>query len=205
MLVHGAGSGPWGFDGWRDRFEGLEVDAVDLHAGLVVARASMLNYAAAVAARASLLPPPVGICGWSMGGLAALMAAARAEPARLVLLEASPPREAQRGRHDVRLDEGTFDPEQVYGPFPPGVRSRPESTLARAERARGIPVPALACPTLVVYGDEFAVERGRELARVYGADDLHLPGLDHWSLVREERVRREVARWLAAPLARGGV
>jgi len=34
---------------------------------------------------------------------------------------------------------GSFDPEVVYGPFPRGMRARPESSQARAERKRGRP------------------------------------------------------------------
>jgi len=196
LLVHGAGSGPWVFDRWAQRFGDVEVETVDLQAGLVVARASMLNYAAAVVARAHLLPTPVALVGWSMGGLAALMAAERAGAERLVLLEASPPAEVQGIRHDLALEQGTFDPEEIYGAFPPGLPSRPESTLARAERARGISVPTLPCPTLVAFGDEFPDDRGRDLVRTYNAEELHVPGLDHWGLVRDEGVADAVARWL---------
>ena len=194
LLVHGAGSGPWVFEGWGDSFPGLDLDAVDLQAGLVVERASMSNYAAAVAARAALLPPPVALCGWSMGGLAVMMAAARVEPEFLVLLEPSPPREVQGFQPGARVEEGTFDPQQVYGAFPPDVRARPESALARGERQRGISVPSLAgLSTLVVYGDEFGGPRGRALARFYGTEECYLPGVDHWGLVREPEVRRAVA------------
>ena len=196
LLVHGAGSGPWVFDGWAERLGDVEVEAVDLHAGLVVARASMLNYAAAVVARAHLLPAPVALVGWSMGGLAALMAAERAGAERLVLLEASPPAQVQGTNPDVTLEEGEFDPEEIYGVFPPGMPSRPESTLARAERARGISVATIRCPSLVAFGDEFPDDRGRRLARAYGAEELHLPGLDHWGLVGDEGAAGAVARWL---------
>jgi hypothetical protein len=44
VLVHGAGSGPWVFDGWADDFPGVSVHAVDLHEGLDVAQASMTDY-----------------------------------------------------------------------------------------------------------------------------------------------------------------
>ena len=74
------------------------------------------------------------------------------------------------------------------------MRARPESSLARAERKRGISIPSLPCPALVAYGDEFAEERGHALAAHYGAEELHLPGLDHWGLVLDERVREELGR-----------
>jgi hypothetical protein len=132
-----------------------------------------------------------------MGGLVALLAAPRVEAAALVLLEASPPAEVQGTDEGVRPAPGTFDPEAAYGPFPPGIRARPESSLARAERRRGISVPALPCPALVVYGDEFPDDRGRALAGAYGAEELHLPGLDHWGLVRDPRAAAAVAAWLS--------
>jgi pimeloyl-ACP methyl ester carboxylesterase len=198
LLVHGAGSGPWVFDGWPASFPALDVVAVDLHAGLDVALASMADYARRVEEAAASLAPPVSLCGWSMGGLVVLMAAARARPHRIVLLEASAPAEVQGVHDDVVAQPGSFAPEAVYGRFPRGMRARPESALARAERKRGIPVPALRCPSLVVYGDEFPDDRGVALARLYGSSTAAFPGLDHWGLVRDESVRAAVARFLAA-------
>jgi pimeloyl-ACP methyl ester carboxylesterase len=186
------------FDGWAAAFPGVEVEAVDLHAGLNVGEAAMANYAAVVARAADPLPRPVAICGWSMGGLAAMLAARPAGAARLVLLEPSPPGEIQGFDPDVSLERGTFDPEDTSGPFPAGVRPRPESRLARSERKRGVSVPSLPCPTLVAYGDEHADARGRAVARVYSSEELFLPGLDHWSLVRDARVAAAVSAWLEA-------
>ena len=191
-MAHGAGSGPWVFDGWPDAFPGMDVAAVDLQAGLNLAEASMTNYAAVVARATEWLPRPVAICGWSSGGLAAMMAARQAEADLLVLLEASPPGEVQGFDESVPVEPGTFDPEETYGAFPPGMRARPESSLARAERKRGISVPALPCPALVVYGDGLAEERGRRLAAYYGAEELAFPGLDHWGLVLDEQVRNRL-------------
>jgi hypothetical protein len=85
----------------------------------------------------------------------------------------------------------------VYGRFPSGIRSRPESSLARAERKRGISVPALPWPALVIYGDEFRDERGTALVRLYRAEGRYFGGLDHWGLVLDRRVRRAVAEFLA--------
>jgi pimeloyl-ACP methyl ester carboxylesterase len=70
LFVHGAASGPWVFDGWLDRFASARTEAVDLHAGLDVARASMRDYADRVALAAEVLPRPLAVCAWSMGGLA---------------------------------------------------------------------------------------------------------------------------------------
>jgi pimeloyl-ACP methyl ester carboxylesterase len=195
--VHGAGSGPWVFDGWGETFH-VELDALDLHAGLNVAEASMLNYEAAVACAAGLLPRPLGVVGWSMGGLAAMMAAHRVDAEALVLLEPSPPGEVQGFDGGIALEPSTFDPEATYGAFPAGVEARPESSLARAERKRGISVPQLRGQVLVVAGREFPVERGSALADFYGADLLELPEASHWDLVRDPAVRSQVAASLSA-------
>ena len=172
-------------------------EAVDLQEGLDVARASMHDYAERVERSAEVLPRPVAICAWSMGGLVAMMAAQRVEPDCLVLLEPSPPAEIQGTDPDVELDRGTFDGEASYGAFPAGVRSRPESRLARAERKRGISVARLAGPALVISGREFAMERGRLVAERYGCDEVTFPELDHWGLVLDVGVPDVVAQHLA--------
>jgi dienelactone hydrolase len=181
------------FDGWAEAFPNVEVEAVDLHAGLSVAEAAMSNYAAVLVRAAEWLPRPLALCGWSSGGLAAMLAARPAEADLLVLLEASPPGEVQGFDETVPLVPGTYDPEAAYGAFPPGILARPESSLARAERKRGVSIPSLPCPALVVYGDEFAEERGQRLAAQYDAEELAFAGLDHWGLVLDERVRRELS------------
>jgi pimeloyl-ACP methyl ester carboxylesterase len=185
------------FDGWPDAFPDVEVEAVDLMAGLNVAEASMSNYAAVIVRAAEWLPRPLALCGWSSGGLAAMMAARQAEADLLILLESSPPGEVQGFDESVPLRPGTFDPEETYGRFPPGMRARPESLFARAERKRGVSVPELPCPVLVVSGDESPEERGRALAARYGAEELAFPGLDHWGLVLDERVRERLASYLS--------
>src|SRR5919107_4952046 len=117
LLVHGAGSGPWVFDGW-------EGEAIDLQAGLNVGAASMLNYEAAGACDAGLVPRPLCLVGWSMGGLAAMMAARRIDPDTLVLLEPSPPAEVQGLDGSVVSEAGAFHPEGTYGGLPPGIPNR---------------------------------------------------------------------------------
>lgn len=195
LALHGAGSGPWIFDDWV--LPGHDLEALDLQAGLNVAAASMLNYEAVATRGCDALERPFTLLGWSMGGLVAMMAARRAAPDALVLLEPSPAGESAAFDESVVPHEGTYDPEEAYGDFPPGVRSRPESAYARAERRRGVSVPLLPTRTLVVYGDEFPEERGLGVVRCYAADGLHVPGLDHWGLVREPRVRAVVAEWLS--------
>jgi pimeloyl-ACP methyl ester carboxylesterase len=189
VLVHGAGSGPWIFDEWRHR--SLAVAAVDLQQGLDVGTASMSDYARVVVEACAHVRGPVALCGWSMGGLVAMMAARAIQAAALVVIEPSPPAEVQ-GRQDVADTTGAFDPEEIYGPFPPRIPSRPEAARARADRKRGISVPALPQRSLVVYGDDFEHERGRALAHHYGVAEAHFPGLSHWDLVVDPRVRERV-------------
>jgi pimeloyl-ACP methyl ester carboxylesterase len=196
LLVHGAGSGPWVYDGWAGSFPGVHVLAVDLQDGLDVALASHGDYVRKVVEAAVAVPGPVALCGWSMGGLVVLQAARLMRPHSVVLLEASAPAEVQGCNPETEIVDGGFDPETVYGRFPEGMRARPESARARAERKRGISVPSLPCPSLVVYGDDFRDERGTALVRLYGSDERHFPGLDHWDLVRNPEVRAAVAEWL---------
>ena len=196
VLVHGAGSGPWVYAGWEKHFPGVRTVAVDLQEGFDVRTASHDDYAHRVAAAASSLPGPTSLCGWSMGGLVVLQAALLITPHSVVLLEASAPAEVQGTNPDTEIVDGSFDPEVVYGPFPHGMIARPESTRARSERKRGISVPTLPCPSLVISGDDFPDERGRLIARLYGSDHRHFPGLDHWDLVRNSIVPEAIASWL---------
>jgi pimeloyl-ACP methyl ester carboxylesterase len=195
LLVHGAGSGPWVYDGWQGFFPSVTVVAVDLQEGLHVATASHADYAKVVIDVAAQLCAPVALCGWSMGGLVVLNAAERVRPHSVVLLEPSPPAEVQGYNPDAELVAGVFDSEAVYGQFPRGMPARPESSFARGERKRGISVPGLPCSSLVVYGNEFPDERGRAIARLYGSDELVFPDLNHWGLVRDPRVPMKIHEW----------
>jgi hypothetical protein len=56
-------------------------------------------------------------------------------------------------------------------------------------------VPALGCRTLVVYGDEYAEERGRPVAALYGAEELQLAGASHWDLVLGKKAAEAVVQW----------
>lgn len=197
MLVHGAGSGPWIWSGWEDAFPGMIVSPVDLHSRRDVGGTSMWDYVATIYEAAEVLPTPLALCGWSMGGLLVAMAAATLRPEAVVMIEPSPPAEVRGEDHDVPLERGTYDPEEVYGPFPPGTAPRPESTLARGERRRGISVPSLPCRSLVVGGRRFGEERGRRVAELYGSEHVEFPDLDHFDLVLDPSVPPVVARFLA--------
>jgi pimeloyl-ACP methyl ester carboxylesterase len=196
LLIHGAGSGPLIFANWFPWFPRIEVRAVDLQENLDIEHAAMGDYAAVVVEAAHRLAGSVALCGWSMGGLVAMLASQQVRPHRLVLIEPSPPAEIQGAHLDAELVPGRFDPEEVYGQFPPGQAARAESSLARSERKRGISVPSVPCPTLVVYGSEFPIDRGWDVAKVYGAEELCFPDLDHWGLITDNRVPQAIARYL---------
>jgi dienelactone hydrolase len=201
VFVHGAGSGPWVYRDWPETFPELRTVAVDLQEGLDVARAGHDDYARLVTETAKELPSPVVLCGWSMGGLVVLQASQQVEPHSVILLEASPPAEIQGFNPDTEVEDGAFDPEVVYGGFPEGMPARLESSRARAERKRGISVPTLPCPSLVVCGESFPEERGAALARLYQSSQLRFSGLDHWDLVLDPQVRTAVAKWLGITAA----
>jgi pimeloyl-ACP methyl ester carboxylesterase len=196
VLIHGAGSGPEVFDSWPEAFPGARVAAVDLQVGLDVGRASMDDYADRLVEAAGALPRPMALCGWSMGGLVALMAAGSLDPGAVVLLEPSPPAEVQGLHPEVGVRGGTFNPEDVYGDFPAGMRTRAESLRARADRKRGVSVPVLLCPSLVVCSSEFAADRGKVIAGLYGSKLLEFPELDHWGLVLDRNVRTVIVEFL---------
>jgi len=140
-----------------------------------------------------------------MGGLVVLQAAQQFVPHSVILLEASPPAQIQGFNPHTEIEDGAFDPEVVYGPFPDDMQARPESSRARAERKRGISIPDLSCPSLVIYGDSFPSERGTALASLYQSDKLNFPGLDHWDLVLAPQVRTAIADWLGRDCPVNGV
>lgn len=99
VMVHGAFCGGWAFDAFRRPFEaeGYRVETPDLRGhgpgepASAVIGLSMSDYARDIAARIAEAPAPPVLVGHSMGGLVAMMAAARAEVSALVLLAPSPP------------------------------------------------------------------------------------------------------------------
>ena len=196
LLVHGACTGPWIFDGWARSFPGATVAAIDLQAGLQLERASMELYAGAVVAEAGRLPWPLLLCGYSMGGLVALMAAAETlRPELLVMIEPFPPAEVGGFHPEISRSPGLVQPDGADS-ADRHVRLRPDSALAAAERQRGISVPPpLSFRSLVVFDDRSGEERGRAIARLYGSDELPFSGLDDVELVLDERVPDAIARY----------
>ena len=99
VMVHGAFCGGWVFDAFSTPFReaGHRVIAPDLpghearERAVPVAGLSMRDYARAVAGLAVALEAPPVLIGHSLGGLVALLAAARAPTAGVILLAPSAP------------------------------------------------------------------------------------------------------------------
>ena len=97
IMVHGGFCGGWAFEAFRRPFEaaGHVCLTPDLRGhgdgGRGVAGVSMSDFAADIAALIEAEPEPPVLVGHSMGGLVAMMAAAKAPVRALVLLAPSPP------------------------------------------------------------------------------------------------------------------
>ena len=98
LFIHGAFGQAANFEPWADYFRaaGFHCTALSLPGHgpsdpQILARASLGDYLAAVAAAASALPAPPVIVGHSMGGFLALLHAAGSECAGLVLVAAPAP------------------------------------------------------------------------------------------------------------------
>jgi pimeloyl-ACP methyl ester carboxylesterase len=234
LLIHGAANAAWVWDFWRPELASLGWDAnvLDLRGhGLSLpvdfATVTMEDYVADVESVAAQMGARLGtepvLIGWSMGGLVAMMYAAKhRETPALVVLAPSPPLQVQ-GRSDpeeVRRTPGApFGPE-LYGIYPDDPeRSRPalvdltdeeakavlknsagtlESGFARRQRKRGIDIPAgsIRCPSLVVYGESdehFPPDLNHRISLFLAADSLAVPNAGHWGLVYSERAVREAA------------
>ncbi len=207
ICIHGAGSGPWVFAGWGADFPQWEVVAPDLQKGLHLATASMADYAAAIrlASEGAGGAPQTVLCGWSMGGLVALMAANILRPTAAVVLEPSLPAELKQRHSDASPMPGTFDPADVYGHWPGDPPTRRESSFALIERERGVSVPAVPCPLLVIASGTYLATRGRNAATFYGGDYIEFEDLHHVALVGDARVRHAVARWISEVVSGDGV
>jgi hypothetical protein len=113
------------------------------------------------------------------------------------LLEASAAAEIQGSNPCIELVAGTFNPDEIYGPSAFAFPSRRESSVARAERKRGIAIPSLPCPTLVIYGEEFRTERGEAIARFYRTEAHFFEGRSHCDLVLDPEVRERISDFLS--------
>ena len=207
VLVHGAAnsSGVWTF--WQQQLaqRGWPSYAVDLRGHgdsgpEDISSTTMEDYADDICRVLEELRRPAVVVGWSMGGLASLMAAARGGWQACIALAPSTP--ARQVDATVELRTGEFGPEE-YGitSVDPNTQRgmsdlvreerlvalsslSKESRMARDQRRRGIVIESLPCPLLLVTGTrdrEWPAERYEGLW--LPADRLMLHGSSHWGLV----------------------
>ncbi len=229
MFVHGAANSARIWELWQREVaaRGWPSHAVDLrgHGASPAAdlgATSMADYADDVTMVARHFGPPPVLVGWSMGGLAALMAAARGGVDAWIGLGPSPPARARDPALPLRA--GRFGPEE-YGITSRDVADQPtmpdldeaermvalaslgeESRYARDDRKAGIVVPSLACPALVVVGtvdQTFPPATYRDFP--FAADVIVAEGASHWGLVLNRRVLSRIVpavlSWLEKRLA----
>jgi pimeloyl-ACP methyl ester carboxylesterase len=239
LFIHGAANGAWVWDFWRREMKALgwEANVLDLRGHGVsmpvdFETVTMEDYVSDVE---SVMPQiearfglPPALLGWSMGGLVAMMCAAKHEeiPA-LVLFEPSPPEQVQGRATATALRNfpiTAIGPEDygLYPDDPAGSRSAlyglteaeagvvlehsrgaQESGLARRQRKSGVNIAAgaIRCPVLVVYGkhgDQFSDEMSRKTALLLGAQATSLGDVSHWGLVYSEEVVRRAAPEVSA-------
>jgi pimeloyl-ACP methyl ester carboxylesterase len=240
VLVHGAANSAIVWTFWQRELaaRGFASYAIDLRghgasAGIDLSRTSMRDYADDVAALFGQLAARPIVIGWSMGGLVAMLAAARssgesprslaaARHAPIGCIGLAPSTPAKYADGNARLREGEFDAAE-YGITSDDPDDQPampdldreeriialtslgrESRYARDERAAGVVVDALACPLLVVTGSaDTQWPRSRY-------DDLHLPAdyatidaASHWGLVLSRRALAKLVPATVAWIERG--
>ena len=223
LLVHGAANSSVVWQFWQPALarRGWSSYAVDLrgHGRSVgsIDGASMSDYADDVTAVADQLSETTVVVGWSMGGLVAMMVAARGRARACVGLAPSTP--AVERDDTVEIRPGVFGPEE-YGitsedpaeqPVMPDLdieerlialkSASPESRTARDDRKAGVVIASLPCPLMVVTGSEdWSWPRSAYAEMQLPADYLESLGSSHWGLVLNRRLlpdlSNRVADWL---------
>jgi pimeloyl-ACP methyl ester carboxylesterase len=211
VLVHGAANSSrvWAF--WQTELArlGWTSYAVDLRghgesSPVDLSHTVMADYADDVLALSRQLACRPVLIGWSMGGLAAMLAAAAGDAPAYVGLGPSLP--ARVRDTSLVLRTGTFGPEE-YGILSADPNDQPtmpdldleerviavaslsrESRRARDDRKAGIVITGLPCPALIVTGSaDVIVPRGIYAELPVTADFLEGNGASHWGLVLNRR------------------
>jgi pimeloyl-ACP methyl ester carboxylesterase len=217
LFIHGAANGAWVWESWRASLSALghRPIVIDLRGhgrSLPVdfTTLTMDDYVADVESVTPQVEARMGqhpiIAGWSMGGLIAMMYAARhPETPALVLFAPSPPVEVG-GRADpakVRATPTTAFGPELYGLYPDNyqrsrraLRDLTEGEARkvlenRRQRQRGISIDAgsISCPTLLVYGEnDTAIDpsSSRAVGAYLGAETVAVPEVGHWAPIMGE-------------------
>lgn len=222
VLVHGAANSAIVWSYWQPALaeRGWSSHAVDLRghgrsAPIDLSSTTMADYADDVARAARTLRAAPVVLGWSMGGLAGLMAAAVCGARAWVGLAPSMPAPARHASAVLR--RGVFGPDE-YGVTSRDVADQPampdldhderavalaslglESRLARDERSAGVVVDVPACPLLILTGtaDTFWPTKRYDTLHV-PADRVDIDGASHWGLVLNRRVLPMMVEHVAA-------
>ena len=225
LLVHGSANSAAVWQFWQEALaqRGWSSYAVDLrgHGKSLgsVDGASMSDYADDVAIVAKDLSEMPVVMGWSMGGLVAMIVAARGLARACVGLAPSMPASTRDER--VRIRRGVFGPEEygITSKNPVDQLAMPdldleerlialeaassESRTARDDRKAGIVIPLLPCPLLVVTGSEDRDwPRSRYACMHLPTEYLESRGSSHWGLVLNRRLLPQtssrIVDWLDA-------
>jgi pimeloyl-ACP methyl ester carboxylesterase len=222
VLVHGAANSASVWTYWQRELaaHGFASYAIDLRGHgasdpIDLSRTTMQDYADDVVSLMRQLPLPPVVMGWSMGGLAAMMAAA-SHPA-LAYVGLAPSTPALERKSAKVLSPGEYGAEYY------GITNRDpdaeqpamfdldreeramalaslckESAYARGDRAAGVVVQELGCPALIVTstGDR-QWPRSRYDGMHLPVEHLSVEGASHWGLVLSRRIVVETAQRVA--------
>jgi pimeloyl-ACP methyl ester carboxylesterase len=243
LFIHGAANGAWVWDAWRRELKGRGWQAIvlDLRGHgrslpIDMSEVTMEDYVADVESVTGQVASATGahpvIAGWSMGGLVAMMYAAKhQETPGLLLFSPSPPEEVagKASLEEVRRTPNTpFGPE-LYGVYADDAEASRaalsdlteaeaaavlansagavESGFARRQRKRGISIPpgSIRAPALLVHGEaetDKSPELNRRLALYLGAARIEASGVGHWGIVYSEKTVQDLAPEVAGWLER---
>jgi pimeloyl-ACP methyl ester carboxylesterase len=224
VLVHGAANSAGVWTHWQAMLAdaGWPSYAIDLrgHGNSTaqdLSNASMKDYADDVILLGRQLDARPAIIGWSMGGLVAMMAAARGLAFACVGLAPSTPTRTRNPAKDIR--PGEYDA-RYYGITSPDPANQPampdldfderavalatlckESAYARGDRAAGVVIESMPCPLLIVTGTaDRQWPRERYTGLPLAVEHLEAEGATHWGLVLSRRALTtcvpKVTAWL---------
>ena len=227
VLIHGAANSAAVWTYWQPMLAdaGFASHAIDLRghgdsAPRDRSNTSMDDYAEDVCTLIAQLSAPPILAGWSMGGLVAMIAAARDSGVRAII-GLAPSTPALTVDESIALRTGEFDASE-YGittrdpddqPAMPDLDREErivalsslckESRYARDQRAAGVVIEAVPCPLLIVTGTgDVQWPRSRYDGLHLPAEHLNIDGASHWGLVLNRTVLTtlvpRVCEWISA-------